>query len=376
MKKPIQIQILGDVCPAWGFRKSFDEGDESKVFGDTLPLLQKADLTIANLECPLSHKGTPTKKTGPRLRGKPSDMSVLKRAGVDVVSLANNHILDYGQEAFFDTLKAAQAEGILTVGAAQNLTESKTPLMIEKGDMCIGIMSFAEEEFSIASDSRGGASLFDPYCAFDEIAEARKKCDYLIILYHGGIEHYELPSPLLQKKCRKMIQSGADLVLCQHSHCIGSFETYQDGAILYGQGNAVFGRREGNTRWNQGMLVSVELTEGTHNISFRVFEANDEGISLLPNEAERITQMNELSMKLDDSAFIQEKWDAFCNKQEAGYIPELLGWGRVRIKLNRMLKNRLARTLISRHNKMITMNLIRCDAHREVVQTVLENSQK
>ena len=376
MKNVITINILGDICPAWGFRKSFDEGDEAKIFGNVLPLLQESDLTIANLECPLSDRGSPATKTGPCLRGKLSDMSVLKRAGVDVVSLANNHILDYGQEAFFDTLEAAQREGILTVGAAQNLTAAKTPLIIERDYLKIGLLSFAEEEFSIASDSRGGASLFDPYCAFDEIAEARKKCDYLIILYHGGIEHYELPSPLLQKKCRKMIQSGADLVLCQHSHCIGSFETYQDGAILYGQGNAVFGKRDGNSRWNQGMLVSIELTKSTHNVTFRVFEANDSGISILPNEAERIEQMKELSARLNDPDYIREKWNVFCCKQEAGYIPELLGWGRIRNKLNRTLKNRLVNILINRHRKMVTMNLIRCDAHREVVQTLLENSQK
>lgn len=378
MKEQLQIQILGDICPAWGFRNSFDEENEGKIFGDILPLLQNADIAIANLECPLSEKGKRAVKTGPCLRGKSSDMAVLKRAGLDVIGLANNHVLDYGQDAFEDTMQLAKQHDILTVGAASNADGAKKTLFFEKNGWRIGLLAFGEEEFNVAYEASGGANLFDPYRSLEEIAEAKKNCDYLIVLYHGGIEHYELPSPQLQKKCRAMVRAGADVVLCQHSHCIGTYEKYQDATILYGQGNAIFGRAEGKQRWNLGLLVSIRLSEELKEISFHVFEAKTDGIAFLPQEANllRLEQMKKDSERIDDQAYLKERWDAFCAKQEAEYFPMLLCWGRILNKANRIVGNRLAKHFVHKRKKMVAMNLIRCDAHREVAQTVLENSQK
>lgn len=378
MKERVQLQILGDICPDWGFRKSFDEGNDAAIFGDLLPLLQQADFTLANLECPLSDKGQKATKTGPCLRGKASDMAVLKRAGIDAVSLANNHILDYGQEAFLDTLEQAKRYEILTVGANVNAEAARKPLFVEKKGVKIGVLAFGEEEFNAAYETSGGANLFDPYCSLDDIKAAKSNCDYLIVLYHGGIEHYELPSPLLQKKCRKMVQCGADLVLCQHSHCIGTYENYQNATILYGQGNAIFGRFEGKHRWNRGLLVTVELGDGQAEVSYRVFEAQKDGVCLLPEtqETERLSQLKRDSENLDDPQYIKTNWDAFCEKQASEYLPTLFCWGRIRNKLNRVLKNKMVDIFVKKRGKMVAMNLVRCDAHREVVQTILENSQK
>lgn len=374
-KETIQINILGDICPAWGFRESFDRGDEEKIFGDILPLLQQADFTVANLECPLSERGAPAKKTGPCLRGKPSDVQLLKRAGIRAVSLANNHILDYGQDAFSDTLNCLNSSGVQFFGAGANPEEAKAPLIVSIKGWNIGFISFAEEEFSIVSEHRGGANLFDPYTAFDQIRSARDQCDYLVLLYHGGIEHYELPSPLLQKKCRAMVKNGADLVLCQHSHCIGTLERYETGNILYGQGNAIFGARSGNTRWNTGSLVEIAFSDAGSELSLRVFEAGPEGISLSSCEREHLKRLEAESVKLEDPEYIREKWDEFCLRQEPDYMAELLCWNRVKNKLNRIFGNFFVRR-IHRKKKMISMNLIRCDSHREVVQRILEISQK
>lgn len=375
MRKEIHISILGDICPARGFRIGFDREDEALIFGDVLPFLQQADVTIANLECPLSNYGHPATKTGPCLSGKESDAVVLNKAGIDVVSLANNHILDYGQDAFVRTLEALDTASVAHFGAAKDPETAKAPFFVRKNGWTLGILAFAEEEFSIVSEDRGGAHLFDPYLAFDQIRDVRKQCDYLLILYHGGIEDYEYPSPLLQKKCRKMVEAGADLVICQHSHCIGTLESYQNGTILYGQGNAIFGRIEGDSKWNQGLLVTLILSEEGSSISYSAFEAGVDGIMLMPDSDKRIERMRTDSEKLSDPQFVKNQWDKFCTKREAACIPELIGWGRIRNKANRLLKNRLVNYFISKRKKMVMMNLIRCDAHREVIQTILENSQ-
>lgn len=377
MKQPIQLAILGDINTDWGWRDGFDAGDTAAVFGDVLPALKNSDYAVANLELPLTDSNTPSIKTGPCLRGKPTDIHILKQAGISAVSLANNHILDYGAQGLLDTLAAAKAENVPTFGADKNAEAAAKPLYVEIKGWKIGFQSFAEEEFNIAYENTPGANLFDPYYSLDQIRQTKAQCDYLVVLYHGGIEHYEYPSPLLQKKCRAMARAGADLVLCQHSHCIGTEETYQGATILYGQGNAIFGRRK-TERWNTGMLVIVDLNEKENKVSYRVFEAGENGISFVSEEknAARLEKMAKMSSCLDDSAELKKKWNAFCASQTPEYLPTLFCWNRVSGKANRMLKGKPVEYLIGKKYKMVAMNLVRCDAHREVVQTILENTQK
>ena len=377
MKQPIRIAILGDINTDWGWRESFDAGDPVPIFGDVAEALQSSDFAVANLELPLTESNAPSTKTGPCLRGKPSDLSVLKKAGLSALSLANNHILDYGAQGLLDTLAAAQAEQMPTFGAERSAETAAKPLIVSINDWRVGFLSFAEEEFNIAYYNAPGANLFDPYSGFDQIRAAKSQCDYLIVLYHGGIEHYEYPSPFLQKKCRAMVRAGANLVLCQHSHCIGTEERYHGATILYGQGNAIFGRWK-TEDWNTGMLVTVDLTEEKTTVSYRVFEAGERGISFVSEEknAARLQKMAEQSACLSDEAELKKKWDAFCKTQTPEYLPMLFCWGRVRGKLNRIFKGKPVEHLIGRRKKMIAMNLVRCDAHRDVVQTILENTQK
>lgn len=377
MKQPIQIAILGDINTDWGWRNCFDAEDAATVFGDVLPALKNCDYAVANLELPLTNSNEASVKTGPCLRGKPADIRVLKQAGISAVSLANNHILDFGAQGLLDTLAAAKSEDFSTFGAGKNAEEAAKPLFVEIKGWKIGFQSFAEEEFNIAYENTPGANLFDPYYSLNQIRHTKKQCDYLVVLYHGGIEHYEYPSLLLQKKCRAMVRAGADLVLCQHSHCIGTEETYEGATILYGQGNAIFGRRN-KLRWDTGLLVTVDLTEESKTVSYRVFEAGQNGISFVSGErnAARLQKLAVQSDCLNDPIELKSKWDAFCKEQAPEYLPELFGWGRVGGKLNRMLKGKPIKHLISRKQKMITMNLVRCDAHRDVVQTILENTQK
>lgn len=375
MKQTIKICILGDVCPQWGFRESFDKQDESLIFGDVVPELKNATFSVCNLEAPASRRGKRINKCGPCLRCNPEDLEVLKAVGINVLSMANNHILDYGKEALLDSIDACA--GCYTFGAGKNQAEAEKPLFLSENGQTIGMISYAEEEFNGARRDSAGANLFDPYSSLPKIKRVKAICDYLIVLYHGGIEHYALPSPLLQKKCRAMADAGADLILCQHSHCIGTREKYHGAEILYGQGNAIFGRR-GDSAWDTGLLTTVVLSEDGNRVSYRAFSAKEQGISfLLPEENQAVLdRMDQLSQKLDDEEFIKSSWDKFCAGITPMDMPMLLGWNRIFNKLNRILKNRLVKWFMNRKKAMIAMNLIRCDSHHEVIQTILENMQK
>lgn len=373
MSEQIKIIIMGDICPTDDYRNLFDSKDIEGLFGDTLDLIRDADISVANLECPATNSDKKITKCGPNLKAKPEDIRLLKDAGINVLSLANNHILDYGHKAVEETILTCKSENILTFGAGKNSQEAGEPLFIEIKGKRICLMSFAEEEFNLASDVSSGANRFDAYKSFDMIQNAKESADYLIVLYHGGIEHYVYPSPILQKKCRKMAENGADLVLCQHSHCIGTIENYKNSCVLYGQGNFIYGYRKNEPSWNEGLIVEVTINGGT-DLSWRLINARPDGIQLLKAEEakDRRDEIIKKSESLTDKEFLQREWEAFCEKGRALYFPLLYGWGRVPNKLNRVFNNALIRLLYSKKKQMITMNLIRCDAHREVVQTLFE----
>lgn len=368
------LLIFGDICPDNNYKSLFGINGNS-VFDEKIEkLIANSSVVVGNLECPATNELLAIIKCGPSLKAAPKDINYLKKVGFDALSLANNHILDYGQAAVKETIEVCEQNDMITFGAGEDETHAKRPAICEINGKKIGLLSFAEAEFNLAIGDSPGANHFDPYTSFDDIAALKGQCDYVVILYHGGIEYYKNPSPLLQKKCRKMAKAGADLVLCQHSHCIGTFEKVEDCTIIYGQGNTAFGYRTGNDGWNEGLAVGVSLEDKT--IDLYLMLATETGI-VLANECDtqkRISQMKMDSQRLDDADWIKKEWNQYCSTQEALDLALVYGKGRVFNKLNRILGNRLIRMLYSFRKQMITMNLIRCEAHHEVVQTILENN--
>lgn len=369
-----KILIFGDICPDNDYRSLFDNNKNLAFSNEIVNEIKSASLTIANLECPVTDTNNAIVKCGPSLKANYSDAERIKALGFDCVSLANNHILDYDIQGVNDTFKACNDSELKFVGAGQNKEDARKPIILDVSGKKIGLISFAEEEFNIAGDSTPGANMFDPYTSFDDVSALKKQCDYVIVLYHGGIEYYKYPSLLLRKKCRKFASSGANLILCQHSHCIGTFEEFKDCTIVYGQGNSLFGYRDGDDSWNEGFLVEVDTD--TFDVSFKLMNATKDGIVFASDENHkaRFDEMVEDSKKLDDKEFLKQSWIEFSMKKEALNMPLLLGKSITFIRINRILKNLLIKLFVSKRAKMTTMNLLRCDAHREVMQTILEQN--
>lgn len=381
--KEVKISIWGDICPTKDTQNLMESGGASTLLGDTQTLITQSDFSLCNVEFPMSDHPTHAKKTGPVLGAKTSAIDFFSNAGFDLLSLANNHIKDYGEQGVKSTLKVAQDANLPTVGAGLTLEEAKRGYVKQLGDITLGVMAFAEQEFNIASSTSAGANYLDPYTDFERIQAFKDQVDYLIVLYHGGIEYYEYPSPLLQKKCRKLVESGADFVTCQHSHIIGARESYLDGEILYGQGNSVFGYREGKPTWNQGLVAAIALSKTTNGtigveISYMPITAHTRGGIQLIEKKERDVILHTLhtsSSKLDDQKFLTSQWNAFCSRQADLVIPQLLGYNRWLIHLNRLTKGLLVKIFFTQKKMMVTHNLIRCEAHHEVVKTILKDKQ-
>lgn len=367
----VRISILGDICPTNDYRPLWDNGT---AFDTVRELLSESDLSIVNLECPATDCDKPITKCGPCLKAEIRDIALVKDAGFNLISIANNHIKDYGEKGVIDTIEACNANNVAYLGAGENSKKAKSARFFDIKNKRIGVISFAEEEFNLAYENEAGANFFDVYESPEYIAKCKNECDFLIVLYHGGIEHYSYPSEMLQKKCRMLVRFGADAVICQHSHCIGTYENYEGGYILYGQGNGVYGYRSGSHAWNEGLLITLSVSDKLL-IEYTLLKATPDGIVKATDEEQnaRISQLNSESDRLTDKEFLRSEWKRFCQKSGALNRPLFYGKGRVAIKLNRITKNRLFRFTTSRKKEMVTMNFARCDALREVMITLLEN---
>lgn len=256
-----KIIIGADICPTKSNYNLFEAGNREALVGEELSsLLDSADYTIFNLETPLTDSLSPIVKCGPCLSAPTSTVNGLKAINPHFFTLANNHILDQDKQGLRSTVEILKKNRIDFAGVGSNIEEARKPFIAIVNGYKVGIYCCAEHEFSIADENKAGANPYDPLCSFDHVSELRKKTDYVIVLYHGGKEHYRYPSPNLQRVFRKFAEVGADFVVAQHTHCVGCKEEYKGATLVYGQGNFLFDNMD-NEFWNAGILIELALGE-------------------------------------------------------------------------------------------------------------------
>ena len=373
MKKAVKIIIGGDLGPTKSNYKLFSEGNiESLVDHDLLALLFSADYRIFNLEVPLTDKEDPIIKDGPNLIAPASTVNGLKKLNPLVLGMGNNHILDQDEEGLFQSMKVLSENNILYTGSGRNLEEAAIPLIIEIDGIRIGIYACAENEFSIAKHNHGGANPFDPLDSPDHITELKTKSDFVIVLYHGGKEYYRFPSPNLQKLCRKMADKGADLVICQHSHCIGCMEKYGDTMIVYGQGNFLFDRHE-DEFWNTGLLIQAAFGEGM-TVEFIPLSKNGNGVKLASqNEGDLIiSDFKKRSEQITVPGFVDTEYEKFCKGNASYYLSTTAGLSRILRKIDEMTKGSITQKIYSTRKLFSLQNTIESESIRELLLKSIE----
>ncbi len=366
----MRLLIAGDTCPTEKNEELFEKGDAEHLFGQgVLEMFQRADFKLANIEGVFSDVGNPIDKSGPAIKTSEKSITGLLPLGLDVVSLANNHSLDYGVEGLKQTVKTFKRYRIPSFGYGYTAEEARKPFIQEVNGVKIGVYACAETEFTIVSEKRAGVNPFDELEICDDIQTLNDKVDYLIVLYHGMKEQYRYPAPYVQKRCRKLIDKGADLVLCQHSHCIGCMENYRNGVIIYGQGDFIFCRERNEYREN-GLLVSVDFPE--REIKFWPIVQNNDRVHLASkSESESILkEFYDRSYEIKDPELLQKKYDEFCNQLIHVYDENSLGIvGKIlrRLKLSGFIPQ-----LYRKKNDLAQLNALQCEAHRDVYMNGLK----
>ena len=243
--RPVVLRFAGDLLMAGNYESAADT-NAGLAFKD-FTVLRDADVAMVNLECPITDRGTKVEKPY-NFRMRPSYVGAIRDAGIDIVNLANNHIFDYGEVGFFDTIANLDSAGILHVGAGRNRQEAHRPVVMELGGRRFAFLGYyGGDEAPVAkADSPGVAQRGVRLIAKDiERARARERADVVIVTLHWGEEKAEYPEPKYVNFGHAVIEAGADLIIGHHPHVLQGVERYNNGVIVYSLGNFIFG---GNAR--------------------------------------------------------------------------------------------------------------------------------
>lgn len=246
------LTFAGDVLFSEQYLSAYDKNGISAIADtDMLSEMQGADLFILNEEFPFSLRGEPMADKQFTFRTDPKYVKIFQDLGADIVTVANNHALDFGKDAFCDTLETLDQAGITRIGGGYNITEASAPAVRTINGQTFAVFGATRVSPSYdwyATDSQPGMfQTYDPAKLNAAVKEAAQAYDHVIVFVHWGIERNETPEEYQRQLAKGYIESGADLIVGCHPHVLQGFEYYNDVPIVYSLGNYLFGNRPGET---------------------------------------------------------------------------------------------------------------------------------
>lgn len=362
----MKVLVAGDFAPVARLVKQIEEKRFSEVFPDNLcNVIKSADFSFVNFESPIAEEGfKPIPKCGPNLRCSKEAAEAVKYAGFTGATMANNHILDYGAEGLHKSEEYCRARGLDIVGIGNNLEDANKTLYLEKKGKRLAVINCCEHEFSIATATEAGANPLNPIRQFYAIQEAKSNADYILVIVHGGHEHYQLPSPRMQETYRFFIDAGADAVINHHQHCYSGYEVYHHKPIFYGLGNFCFdknGMRE--CFWNEGYMVKLEFAND--NIDFELIpytQCNETAsVDLVQDKTIFSKDIAKLNETISNPLLIREASERYY-ESTIGVYNSLIQPYNNRV-FNKLFSMKILPSLFSNDKKIKLLNNINCESH-------------
>lgn len=242
LARGIVVNVAGDVMLGGRWEQQVSRNSYFYPFEQIAPEFARADITWVNLEAPLTSRGKEFVDKKFRFRVRPEAVTGLKRAGISVVTLANNHIMDFGSQGLSDTLQLLQMAGIDHVGAGADLSQARKPVIYNLRGIRVALLGYSltlPSEFWATDKQAGTAPLFEQY-AREDIAAARRQADLVLVAVHWGGEGITELREYQPRLGKMMIDAGADAVLGHHPHILQGVERYKQGIIFYSLGNFAF----------------------------------------------------------------------------------------------------------------------------------------
>lgn len=377
----MNVLIAGDYCDNGRVSSLIHTCNHKALFTDAEEYISSVDFSLVNFEFPVVlGESQAILKAGPHLSGQRNAVDVIKQAGFNVCTLANNHILDQGEKCCLDTVNLIEEAGIKTVGVGKNLEEASQTLFLHKNGESLAVINCCEHEFSVATDKTVGANPLNPIQQYYKIKEAKNKADYVLIVVHGGHEMYQLPSPRMKETYRFFVDSGADAVVNHHQHCYSGYEVYHDKPIFYGIGNFIFDwEKRRNSIWNEGFMVNITF-EKYNKPFFRLFpfiQCNEkpclELMKVINREKffKRIEELNEI---IADDSILRKQHEQWMIK---GHMPFQKIFEPYSNKLLSFLYyHHLLPSFITKRKRTQILDYINCESHLDKLRFVMNNNNK
>ena len=379
--RPFRLLVSGDICPHQHTAARVLAGDSAGILADIAGMLADKDLSIVNLEAPMTERPAPIDKIGPNLMVPTRSVELLRAGGWDIACCANNHIGDHGPAAAVQTLEILAANGIASVGAGRDLDSARQPLFLSRGGRRVAVLAFAEHEFGLATPGAAGSNPLEPCKNISQIRDAARQADLMIVLIHGGNEYLPVPSPRVIDTYRAFAEAGASAVIGGHTHCPQGFELWHGVPIVYSLGNLLFdmGTSDlpwGGYNWWTGLSVRIDFgARGAVGIEVipHHFRPCGEAVLRLDDAARArfFRYYNHISEILADPIRQQRVYDAWCvNRIDKDFF----GIGKPFYPVNWLDRTSFRRLLAVRtihtceaHNELIT-NALRILAERRELQ--------
>lgn len=347
-------------------------------FCNGLKDLFEGSISIVNLESPVTKRDEKLKKTGPHLRMDKSNLvEVINQLHITMFCLANNHILDYKIGGLLDTIDVCSSLGVKCIG----LNRQNAPGYYIQWIKNVAVINICENEWSTYGVNLK-AQGYDPSTIFNVIKSVSRHSYQTIVIYHGGNEYYELPSPMLQRRLRSFVENGADLVIAHHTHVISGMECWRNGRIYYGLGNFVFSReKEEDSAWTTGLVVEMLIDDDDRvafNEYFTSFNSKNASVVIQDgiNLKKTIDLFQDRSLTIRTPGSLNAAWASYVES-----IRDSFEW---QLSPLFSIKNRLLRKLIylvgikglSHEYKRVLINYIRCESLSDISLEVLNSNQE
>jgi poly-gamma-glutamate synthesis protein (capsule biosynthesis protein) len=347
---------------------------------ELINFIKSSDIAICNFEAPIETINMEAiNKAGPHVYQSKKSIQYLSEVGFNIVSLANNHIYDYGQEALENTLLELKKYSVDFIGGGKDFKDTYATKIIDKNGIKIGLLAAAENEFGCLYEeqNRGGyAWLFHPLIE-DNIRALKPEVDFVVLISHAGVENIELPIKEWRDRYKRLCDVGVDVIVGHHPHVPQGFEKYNDSIIFYSLGNFYFDTAGFQDKSDDSYSVALEFNKdgsksfkiiyhkkinystcmvGKLEVDFDLSYLN----SILGNDY--MTRNDEISLKL-------------FNQYYYGYYRSALGSMPKKTNLLNIVKWMLKKIVFSSKNQgnrdLLLLHNIKIDSHRFVVQRAL-----
>jgi poly-gamma-glutamate synthesis protein (capsule biosynthesis protein) len=260
--RDVEVVCVGDVMMAHGMKPVLEREGADFPFRRLEPLFRRADVLFGNLETPIAARGSRYPDKEFHFLMDPPHAEALKRAGFDVMSAANNHVLDFGPEALESTLATLNGLGIAVCGAGPDAAAARAPAVVDVRGERVAFLAYSltfPVSFAAAPDAWGTAYADERFVR-EDVARAKAAHDWVVVSFHWGEEYSTSATGAQRKLARAAIDAGADAVVGHHPHVVQGLELHEGRPVAYSLGNLVFGTR--NPAAREGLVLRLRFRPG------------------------------------------------------------------------------------------------------------------